>query len=98
MCSKHISGPVHCRRMMWTARSALQASQLLKGESVVWPKPPSNPQGRRCDLHTPNDRLCVVKCHILHEVTLFAPNTADLKEYNIEKIPNPTVCAAVLVE
>jgi hypothetical protein len=87
MCSKRISGPVHCRRVVWTARNALQATQFLKGDGVAWPEPPANPQGRRCDLHTPNDRLCVAKSHILHEVTLLTPNTADLKEYNLEKNP-----------
>jgi hypothetical protein len=85
MCFKPMSGPVHCRRVMWTARCVLQAAQLLKGDGVAWPEPPANPQGRRRDLHMPNDRLCVVKSHILHEVTLFTQNTADLKEYNLEK-------------
>jgi hypothetical protein len=56
---------------------------------VTWPVPPANPQGRKRDLQTPNGRLWVVKCHILHEVTLFAPKTADLKEYKLEKILNP---------
>jgi hypothetical protein len=85
MCSRRISGPVHCRRVMWLARNALQATQLLKGDGVAWPEPPANLQGQRRDLHTPNDCLCVVKNHIPHEVTLFAPNTVDLKEYNLEK-------------
>jgi hypothetical protein len=83
---------------MWTARFALQAAQLLKGDGVNWPEPPANPQGRRRDQHTPNDRLCVVKSHILHVVTLITQNTAEIKEYNLEKtIPNPKVCAAVPV-
>jgi hypothetical protein len=67
------------------ASNVLQATQLLKGDRVAWPEPLVNPQGQRRDLHTPNDRLCMVKSHILHEVTLFAPNTANLKEYNLEK-------------
>jgi uncharacterized protein YbdZ (MbtH family) len=87
MCSKRILGPVHCQRVMWTARNALQATQLLKGDGVVWPEPLAIPQGWRCDLQMPNDHLCMVKSHILHEVTLFTPNTADLKEYNLEKNP-----------
>jgi hypothetical protein len=70
---------------MWTDRGALQAAQLLKGDGVVWSEPPANPQGRRQDLQTPNDRLCVVKSHILHEVTQFKQTTSDLKEYNLEK-------------
>jgi hypothetical protein len=90
MCSGRISAPVHCRRVKWMACNVLQATLLLKGYWGGLAR--ANPQGRRHDLHMPNDRLCVVKSHILHEVTLFVPNTADLKEYNLEKkIPNPTV-------
>jgi hypothetical protein len=49
-----------------------------------WPEisPRPFPRGGRC-LHRPlctQDRLCVVKIHILQEVTLFVQNTADLKE------------------
>jgi hypothetical protein len=48
-----------------------------------WPesRPPLFPRGGRC-LRRPictQDRLCVAKSNILHEVNLFAQNTADLK-------------------
>jgi hypothetical protein len=57
---------------------------FLRGEGVTWLLLPAIPQGWRCDLHMSSDRLCVVKSNILQEVTLLAPNTADLKEYNLD--------------
>jgi hypothetical protein len=80
------------------ARNALQATLLLKGDGGGLARPLAYPQGRRRNLHTSNDRLCGVKSHILHEVALFVPNTAHIKEYNLQKITNPTVCAAVPME
>jgi hypothetical protein len=48
---------------------------------TVWPGQSPRPILRGGDVIT------CVKSHILHEVTLFTQNTADLKEYNLQKSP-----------